>query len=87
MIAGMLLVLLVTHYTATERKPNISSSLWEWLGGQALLRRTQVVPLQFHSCLGFDVWDASGVLKLVFYIRQRMASDPGLNGHTHRGNS
>ena len=34
--------------------------------GQALLRRTQVGPLQFHSSLDFDSWDGSGVLTLVF---------------------
>ena len=31
-----------------------------------LLRKTQVAPLQFHSSLGFDSWDASGVLTLSF---------------------
>ena len=31
-----------------------------------LLKRTQVGPLQFHNCLGFDSWDASGVLTSCF---------------------
>ena len=36
---------------------------------------TQVGPLQFHSCLGFDCWDASVVNSdVVLYIRQKMAS-------------
>ena len=69
-------MLRVTHHMATE--PRLLSSPWECVASQTLPRRTQVDPLYFHSCLGFDSWDASGVLTLSSMYGQEMVPDPDL---------
>ena len=63
MIAGRLLVLLVTPFSYQAQRSLFAVGVIRWPNAA---KRTQVGPLQFHSCLGFDSWDASGVLTLVF---------------------
>ena len=58
-------------------EPNILFSPWELLAGQALLRRTQVGPLQLYSSLDFDSWDASVVLTLVFIYGEKWRQSLG----------